>query len=77
MKNIKLCIFEMSFPIEERTICVLWYTKSESTVPTQRRFVQRFGRETTFGEKFIFMQDGAPPHWLRTVRQWLNHAKGG
>jgi hypothetical protein len=22
--------------------------------------------------QFIFMQDGAPPHWSRTVRQWLN-----
>lgn len=21
---------------------------------------------------YIFMQDGAPPHWARTVRQWLN-----
>jgi hypothetical protein len=21
---------------------------------------------------YIFMQDEAPPHWARTVRQWLN-----
>ena len=35
----------MSFSIEERTSCVLWYTETESIVTTQRRFVQKFGKK--------------------------------
>ena len=23
-------------------------------------------------DQFVFMQDGAPPHWSRAVRDWLN-----
>ena len=37
----------MSFSIEERTSCVLWYTETESIVTTQRRFVQKFGKKIT------------------------------
>ena len=28
--------------------------------------------ETGFADEAVFMQDGAPPHWGRQVRQWLN-----
>ena len=33
--------FEMSFTIEERKSCALWYTKFESIVTTRGRFVHR------------------------------------
>ena len=47
-------------------------TKSDGIVTTQRRFILRFGRIITLEEIFISMQNGAPPDWSWTVRQWLN-----
>ena len=44
----------MSFTIEERTSCVLWYTESEIIVTTRGRFRRKIKEE---GEKFLFMQD--------------------
>ena len=47
IKKVNYVFFKMSFSIEERTSCVLWYTETENTVTTQRRFVQKFGKKIT------------------------------
>ena len=58
----KKTFFEMSFSIDERTSCVLWYTESGGIVITQRIYVQRLRRKITWKMKFISKQDWAP--WL-------------
>ena len=67
--KVNFVFFEMSFSIEGITnvFCDI-LTESESIVNTQRIFVQRFRKKINWEEKVIFMQDGAQPHWSRTVR---------
>ena len=56
-KEINYVFFMMSFPIEERTSCVPWFTVPETIVTTHRIFLQRFGSKITWEERFISIQE--------------------
>ena len=50
----------MNFPVEIKTNCVTWLTKTESPLKLQRaQFIRKFGKLEN-SNKLIFMQDGAP-----------------
>ncbi|PRD26125.1 UNVERIFIED_CONTAM: hypothetical protein NCL1_38970 [Trichonephila clavipes] len=50
---------------KQKAFRVLQFAKTESAITVQRAFQSK-------PNNFIWLQDGAPPHWHLSVRDWLN-----
>ncbi|GFX98398.1 uncharacterized protein TNCV_4001671 [Trichonephila clavipes] len=64
---------------KQKAFCVLQFAKTESAITVQRAFRIKFGCQPpndnnilSEPNNFIWQQDGAPPHWHFSLRDWLN-----
>jgi hypothetical protein len=59
--------------MQEKIFCVREFSKTESATAVQR-VSSPFQHSTSNEKDLIFQQDGAPPHWHRDVRRFLNES---
>ena len=55
----------------ENSFFVQEFLKSKSATVVQRK-MQQIRLRRDMAEGFIFQQDGAPPHWHKDVRRYLD-----